>query len=333
MSKYLYAFFGLAIAASGVCKEPELPEIPAAPWFTGPLFCPSAHVIPPGTINMEPYYFCSYTNKVYDAEWKKSRVQTFWTNTVQTYVMVGITDWVDFVITPSFYYSRSKGVGTFNLNDLTVGIDIQLLKDELDNYLPALKLGLRELFPITKFEHLKLRKYGTDAAGLGTFQTTVYLAASRLFHLAVDRWLEVRLAVDYYVSSRVHVRSYNTYGGAADTDALVYPPQGFDVDFAFELNLTKNWVLACDGILQYSAARKIGGYWGTLLNFSASTPNLVVGTMADLSGGSSINFSIAPAIEYNWSEDIGLITGVWCSIAGRNSAVYAVWSTGLNLNF
>ena len=30
-------------------------------------------------------------------------------------------------------------------------------------------------------------------------------------------------------------------------------------------------------------------------------------------------FSLAPAIEYNWSSDIGIIFGPWFTIAGRNA--------------
>jgi hypothetical protein len=35
-------------------------------------------------------------------------------------------------------------------------------------------------------------------------------------------------------------------------------------------------------------------------------------------GPSSSQYSLAPAIEYNWSQNIGLIGGVWFTVAGQN---------------
>jgi len=33
-------------------------------------------------------------------------------------------------------------------------------------------------------------------------------------------------------------------------------------------------------------------------------------------------FSIAPALEYNWNENIGIIGGTWLSLIGRNTASF-----------
>ncbi len=35
---------------------------------------------------------------------------------------------------------------------------------------------------------------------------------------------------------------------------------------------------------------------------------------------SSESFSLAPALEYNWSANIGLIGGVWFTVGGRNTS-------------
>ncbi len=36
----------------------------------------------------------------------------------------------------------------------------------------------------------------------------------------------------------------------------------------------------------------------------------------------SAQFSIAPAIEYNWNANIGIIFGSWFTLAGKNSTQF-----------
>jgi|GEM_PF-594012 len=319
---YILAYI-FSVASVAFAKNPAATKFPNAPWLTGPLLAPSAHVTPFGSVNMQPYYYCYYSNKAYDSGWKKISAPSTWTNTFQLYAYLGLTSWMDFFATPSVSYARSDGRGALRVGDLPLGVDVQVLWDAPDNYLPALKLGFRETFPLGNFDHLDPDKKGTDAGGLGSYQSKCVLCASRPFHLSQNHWLNVRLVADYTVSSRVHVRGYNAYGGGKDTDAYVYLPQCFDVDLAYELTFTKNWVFACDNVVLYSAARKYKGYPG----------RLKTGELADLAHPSAISFSMAPAIEYNWSEYIGLITGVWFSLAGRNSPAFVNWITAVNIIF
>jgi hypothetical protein len=44
----------------------------------------------------------------------------------------------------------------------------------------------------------------------------------------------------------------------------------------------------------------------------------------------SIQYSLAPAIEYNWSEKLGLIAGCWLTIAGKNSRKFTSGVIALN---
>jgi hypothetical protein len=41
-------------------------------------------------------------------------------------------------------------------------------------------------------------------------------------------------------------------------------------------------------------------------------------------------YSLAPAIEYNWNIDLGVISGVWFTFAGKNAEAFASWVTALN---
>ena len=69
-----------------------------------------------------------------------------------------------------------------------------------------------------------------------------------------------------------------------------------------EYTATKNWALALD------------------LNAVCAAKNRFKGKSTSKVGGpSSIQLSLAPAIEYNWSSQLGVIAGSWFTIAGRNS--------------
>ncbi len=48
---------------------------------------------------------------------------------------------------------------------------------------------------------------------------------------------------------------------------------------------------------------------------------------------SSEQWSLAPAIEYDWSTHFGVISGVWFTVAGRNAPAFANWVTAANFYF
>jgi hypothetical protein len=188
---------------------------------------------------------------------------------------------------------------------------------------PAIKLSAREVFPAGKYDHLNPGKYGTDVGGLGSYQTYFVLCTGWLVHLWESHWLSFDFSATYTIPSRVHVHGVNVFGGAKDTKAYVYPGQSLDLDFAFELTLNRNWVIACDNMFNYMASTKSKGIPGKLEN----------GNLADLSQPSNGYFALAPAIEYNWNDNVGLITGAWFSIAGYNAAAFVSWVSALNVVF
>ncbi len=57
--------------------------------------------------------------------------------------------------------------------------------------------------------------------------------------------------------------------------------------------------------------------------FAGNPGFTAAGTPATVGSGYSDNLSLAPAIEYNWSESAGFIGGVWFSVYGRNSLNFA----------
>ena len=147
--------------------------------------------------------------------------------------------------------------------------------------------------------------------GQGSWQTAFALVWGNLFHLMRNHFISWRTSFQYTLPAPVHVKNLNAYGGAKGTKGTVYPAQNFSIDTAVEISFTRNWAFAMDFVGSWSGKTRFKG--------KATAPN---------TSPASAQFSLGPAIEYNWSADIGIIFGPWFTIAGRNtpqftSAVFA----------
>jgi hypothetical protein len=100
----------------------------------------------------------------------------------------------------------------------------------------------------------------------------------------------------------------------------VYPGKQFSFDFGLELTLSRNWAFALDLVGNWTFSSKFSGNPGRDLDGHISKNVLPPSTI----------FSIAPAIEYNWSESLGVIGGWWGSFAGKNTTQYSSFVFSLN---
>ncbi len=286
-------------------SEGLLLEEAQGPWFTGPLLAPSALVVPAGHYNIEPYIYIVADTGKYNGDWKAVKSENvFWNNYFQPSLQFGLTQWMDFSFNPTLVYNFTDGAAKWGIGDMPVGIDFQLWKrgKKVTDWISALKLAIREVFPLGKYQNLKPSKLGTDVGGGGSWQTAAGIVWGNLFHLGNNRFLASRLSLQYNLPAPVHVKNLNAYGGAKGTRGTVYPAQSFTLDTSIELNLTKNWVFACDFVGNWAGNTRFKGH--------ATAKN---------SEPTSAQFSIAPAIEYNWNVNIGIIFGSWFTIAGRNA--------------
>lgn len=312
-----------------------LPPSPALqyPWLTGPLLCPTGYVVPGGNSNYEPYIYVTANTGTYNSDWKVvEKDHIFWTNTFQPVLQFGLTSWMDFEILPTVMYNYVHHEASWALGDLPIILNFQLFKpDHPDDWVPAIKLRLQETFPIGKYRNLNPKKLGTDAGGEGSFQTLFGIAMGTLWHFKDIYFMTTRLYLAYTLPAATHLKGFNTYGGESDTNAHFFPPQNFLVDFAVELTLSRNWALACDFVGTWAGKPHFSGNPGTHLD--GTTATLGIGAPAGSQGGSgsSAQYSLAPAIEYNWSSTIGIIGGGWFTFGGRNSNRF--WSAVIAFNY
>jgi hypothetical protein len=315
---------GVALADAPLTSlfEQGKPSIADLPWFTGPLLCPSAYVIPVGHINFEPYIFASFSDSFYDVSWKRRKLaRSIWNITIEPSLWVGITSWCDINIIPTWYWNVSGNASEFLFGDSPVSLEFQLLMEQEDNYTPAMKLAFTQVFPLGKYDQLDPKKNGTDIAGGGAYVTGVNLTVSRRFRMSGYYWANFRLNLVYNVPTKTHVKGVSTYGGAANTDGIIYPPQNYQVDFAFELTLSRHWAFALDAVANYQTSTQFKGNPG----ISKET-----GEQGVFTTHSKAQYSLAPALEYNWNANLGLVAGAWFTFAGRSCASFTSYVAALN---
>lgn len=323
MKKFL-SFFCLSVSClfgDKVIVPKAIPEI-ENPWLTGPLITPSSVVVPVGHMNFEPYVYVVANTGAYDRDGNAKKREILWVNSFQPVCEIGITSWMDCQFNPILYYNYTQHKANWAFGDFLFQFDWQLFTPRpMDDWRPYVKLTLGELFPSGKYRNLDPKKKGTDVSGGGSYQTFMAIVFGKLFHLWDVHFMTARLNLQYTLPSATYLKGFNAYGGGYGTKARFFPAQNFEFDFGVEITLAKRWALACDLV-------------GTLAgktHFSGDPGKNADGTKAALGTRSSAQFSLAPAIEYNWSANLGIIGGGWFTFAGRNSARF--WSSVFALNY
>jgi hypothetical protein len=274
------------------------------PWLTGPLIAPPGTITPYGSFMVQSYITYSktigYNNTILQAS---TSSENFTSLNPELYLYFGLSPWCDINIVPQFYYNSTDNQQSCQFGDLIVGFDFQLLEPDYTPYFPGIQLSIREVFPTGKYQSLDPQKLFTDLSGAGAFATQFNLILYKVFQVRKAHWLSTTVSLQSTISSLVHVRGASAYGGDSSTDGRVQPGSAFQMIVSFEYTLTQNWALALDNYYQHT----------NRATFSGNTGGKQVGAP------SSGQFSLAPAIEYNFSKKLGIIGGVWFSVASRNA--------------
>ncbi len=326
MRQWFFALLGIALIQTLYSREFSTHykafEETTTPWFTGPLLTPSGHVVPEGHQNYEPYVYWTQAKGNYDSHWRPHSATLFNNVLTQITMQLGVLPDTEFDMAPQFVYNETAGEHMWRYSDLPITLAFQILKNTPDTWYPAIKLRFAANIPLGKFDSLNPLKLGTDAGGVGSWLPNVGLVFSRLFHITGHQYLASRAFFSYAFSTPVGVRGLSVYGGTPTvagvkgTRGTVHTGNVFLFLAGFEYSLTQNWVLAIDIQYQHNNKRRFSGY----------TP---VGT-APISPSKEL-FAVAPAIEYNWNGNIGLIAGPWLTVSGRNTGQFISYVVALNV--
>jgi len=293
-------------------SDEQFLDISTLPWLTGPLIVQQGEVIPRGHFQIEGYLFVGIETGFYDEHWHSHSTPNFYSLNPELFVYVGLTEWMDIFFVPQVFYNITQGESSIHFGDLPINLEFQFLSSDAYTWVPGVKFSLGEVFPTGKYQHLNPKKKGTDISGAGSFITVADLVFYKVFHIKNLHYLSTTLDFEYAVPAPVHVKGLNAYGGGRETKGTVYPGNSFSAIFSFEYTFNEHWVFALDNIYTHTNKDRFSGKRGADLS----------GNPAKVGDPSSEQISFAPAIEYNFSEHLGIIAGTWFSAFGRNSNVF-----------
>lgn len=291
----------------------------ADPWFTGPILAPSGHNVARGHTNLEIYGLDVFTNGQYNTHGKVTSIPLFKSFLVNPLLTHGFTDWLDFQLSIPYAFNRTQGMSYDRITDTSLGAGLQLVEQKKSKWLPDVRFFIQEIFPTGKFENLNPSFLGTDATGLGSYRTLFSLNLQYLKEIYDAHYLRTRLILSRLYSSSVKVHGLNSFGGTPNTDGAVNTGAQDNVDLAFEYTLTQNWVAVMEGYFSEGQATRFNGILD-IVNDGAT----------GLLSGQYYEIGLAPALEYNFTANIGLIGGVWFPVKGKNTSRFTTYVLALN---
>jgi hypothetical protein len=282
-------------------------------WWTGPMLAPSAATLPRGHFLIEPY--------LYDV----IAVHSNGFGSL-TYVNYGLLDIVTVGLIPTAGFNKlsrgpsGSGVG---LGDLTLQTQYRLTKFHEGSWIPTTSVAVQETLPTGKYDRLGDRP--SDGLGSGAHTTTLALYSQTYFWLPNERILRMRFNVSQGLSNNVNVEDVSVYGTEAGFRGHAKPGASFFVDASWEYSLTRRWVLALDTTYRHNGNTRATGY-NTLDANRVRNPSGL-----QLDSGSSEAFGFAPAIEYSWKPNLGMLVGARIIPAAHNT--HASITPAIAINF
>ena len=290
------------------------------PWYGGPLLTGSGNTLPKGLFNAQPYLFVLVNYAAFDGSRKSHSINNLIVVNPKFSFGVGITDRIDAGVVVDWLYLRQSGKSANHFGDTLLATSFGILKET--QIIPALKIFISESFPTGKYEKLKAEKAFVDASGSGSFETTLGFTISKVLWWWLIHPMTLRFAYSYTIPTSVSVKGFNSYGGGFGADGKINPGNQFTLGLGYEFSIVQKVVFAIDASYEYANKSTFKGTYGT-----------IEGEIAPIGGPSNDVLSFAPAIEYNFSQNLSLITGAWFSVWGRNTNNFAGGITTLTYTF
>lgn len=290
--------------------------------YAGPLITGGASNLAPGSFSWTPLtpLFMKFYG-LWDQNRKSINTTNRYSMNLSTSFQAGITNWLDCTLTLQGAINWEKHKTSGGFGDLLLGIGIPLMYEGLHQ--PAMRLVINEVFPTGKYQKLNPNLLGLDATGLGSYQTQFGFRISKIIFWHSKHPMQIRGAYSIAVPTSVHVKGFNSYGGGKGTDGRISSYISQESDFAFEWSMTKHWVFAFDLVYNWANSAKFKGFPGYGEPIFDATIDPVDSLRLDFTApvvgiGSNDQLSMAPAIEYNPSESLNSLIGVWFNVYGRN---------------
>jgi hypothetical protein len=282
------ALFAGIVAATLSSPSPT-PQPLSEAWWTGPMLAASAGTLPRGHVLVEPY--------LYDVITPHSNAYGS-----LTYLLYGVTDRLTAGLSPTAGYTAvtdAAGGSGVAWGDTTLIAQYGLSRFHAGSAMPATAVMLEETIPTGRYDNLGSRP--SNGIGSGAYTTSLGLNTQTYVWLPNRRILRLRLDTLESFSRSVALQGVSVYGTDATFAGRAHPGNTLLIDAAAEYSATRNWVPALDVTYRYAANT-------ALVNAAGAVTNL----------GAQANYGVAPAIEYNWASNWGVLLGMRFVVKGRN---------------
>ncbi|SFW26584.1 transporter [Luteibacter sp. UNCMF366Tsu5.1] len=290
--------------------------------FTGPLVTPAVNSMPEGMVNIEPYLIHTNTRGRYDNAGHRREEHSMvrqWQLAVPMSYALSDTHVVQLTLTSS----RTSGGGLHSdgmrTGDTTVRLQQRLRGPDADGGGLILAVAAAQRLPTGRYHQLD--RNPLNGTGSGAMRTTFSLGAQQLHWLDDAHALRWRAQLAWSPTpGHIRLRDSSVYGTDAGFRGRARLDQAWNASVAAEYTLNPRWVLVGEAIWNRAGAIDL------------------VGTSAE---GSHVarrlkpnqDFSLAPAVEYHFTPNTGLIAGVQFTVAGRNTSDYVAPQVALNMVF
>lgn len=282
---------------AAAADPPAVPlrQSPDDAWWTGPMLSNSAATLPKGHALIESYAFDQIQGDT-------SSYGSL------TYLLYGVTDTLTVGAKPMFGAASGQG-GRLRagIGDITLSAQYRLTPPKAPAGKPTIAVSLQYSLPTGRYDRLDTQP--GVGLGSGVHATTLSLYAQQYFWLPNGHIFRARLNIASAWSDKARIDGASVYGTAAGFAGRASPGPRFDVGVSGEYSVTRNWVLGLDLVTSRTASTKISG---TTMSAGGS-PSTV---RLDLPRAQS--WGIAPAIEYSWRPNLGVLLAARFIPRGQN---------------
>ena len=283
-------------------------------WWTGPIVAAGANTLPRGHTLIEPYFYDVVRSARYNANGTRvaaTRVDNYGS---LTYLLYGLTDRFTVGMIPTFAFTAPSGglsSSHVGMGDLSLLAQYRLLGYRPGSRLPIASLVVQETLPTARYD--RLGDTPSNGFGGGAYTTMVSLYTQSYLWMPNGRILRVRVNASQAASSFASVDGVSVYGTSAGFHGTVKPGDAFTLSVSGEYSVTKRWVLALDTVTRHDGSTRISDGRTTI------------------ESGDSRTIYVVPAVEYNWSPNVGAIAGVRLTPAGRNTSATVTPVMAINI--
>jgi hypothetical protein len=307
--------------APTVLRAQEIPGDAAvqAQWFTGSLEAPSPALPKAGILALEPYMIYTNNTGAYGDGWQHYGTPNDVDSLTSLLVIkYALTDRLSIEALPSFAHSWNGQYSSNGIGDLPTELEYRFNDENNRTGAPSVTAAIGLSFPSGQYQRLT-----TPLAGLGSGAYTLKegLLFQSLFDTADHHPVRLRFyGAVFEALQDVSLQDISVYGTSTGFRGHVAPGVSEQLGIGAGYALDERWVLAFDVVGNHAAAFDLHGIDAT-------------DTYVHLMGSTSSSVAIAPAVEYNWSGNIGVIAGVEFSVGGRNTTSYFAPQVALSMAF